>query len=204
MGQTNANVRWFSELGMADLEQVGGKNASLGEMVSNLSDLGVQVPDGFATTSDAYHRFIGDTGLAERISGLLDGLDTDDVRRLAEVGKEIRAAVVEQEFPEDLDADIREAYDRLVEESRTGDVVRRTVVAPPRRTCRTRRSPASRRPSSTCAASTRSCTRSGRSTPPSTTTGPSPTASTTASPTATSACRRACSGWCAPTSARPA
>jgi len=113
----NANVRWFSELGMADLEQVGGKNASLGEMVSNLSDLGVQVPDGFATTSDAYHRFIGDTGLAERISGLLDGLDTDDVRRLAEVGKEIRAAVVAQEFPEDLDADIRAAYDRLVEES---------------------------------------------------------------------------------------
>ena len=113
----SVNVRWFSELGMADLEQVGGKNASLGEMVSNLSDLGVQVPDGFATTSDAYHRFIGDTGLAERISGLLDGLDTDDVRRLAEVGKEIRAAVVEQAFPEDLEADIREAYDRLVEES---------------------------------------------------------------------------------------
>jgi pyruvate,water dikinase len=111
------NVRWFSDLGMGDLEQVGGKNASLGEMVSNLADLGVRVPDGFATTSDAYHRFIGDTGLAERISGLLDGLDTDDVRRLAEVGKEIRAAVVEQEFPEDLDADIREAYDRLVEES---------------------------------------------------------------------------------------
>ena len=121
MGQTNANVRWFSELGMADLGQVGGKNASLGEMVSNLSDLGVRVPDGFATTSDAYHRFIGDTGLAERISGLLDGLDTDDVRRLAEVGKEIRAAVVQQEFPEDLEADVREAYHRLVEESAQGD-----------------------------------------------------------------------------------
>ncbi len=114
---TTVNVRWFSDLGMSDLEQVGGKNASLGEMVSQLSDLGVKVPNGFATTSDAYHRFIGDTGLAERISGLLDGLDTDDVRRLAEVGKEIRAAVVEQEFPEDLEADIREAYDRLVEES---------------------------------------------------------------------------------------
>jgi len=111
------NVRWFSELGMADLEQVGGKNASLGEMVSNLADLGVRVPDGFATTAEAYHRFIGDTGLAERISGLLDGLDTDDVRRLAEVGKEIRAAVVEQPFPDDLEADIREAYDRLVEGS---------------------------------------------------------------------------------------
>ena len=88
----SANVRWFSELGMSDLEQVGGKNASLGEMVSHLTELGVRVPDGFATTSDAYHRFIGDTGLADRISGLLDGLDTDDVRRLAEVGKEIRAA----------------------------------------------------------------------------------------------------------------
>jgi len=113
----SANVRWFSELGMSDLEQVGGKNASLGEMVSNLAELGVRVPDGFATTSDAYHRFIGDTGLADRISGLLDGLDTDDTRRLAEVGKEIRAAVVEQEFPDDLESDIRDAYDQLVEES---------------------------------------------------------------------------------------
>jgi pyruvate,water dikinase len=111
------NVRWFSELGMADLEEVGGKNASLGEMVSNLSDLGVQVPDGFATTAAAYQSFIGDTGLAERISGLLEGLDTDDVRRLAEVGREIRTAVVEQPFPGDLEADIREAYGRLVEES---------------------------------------------------------------------------------------
>ena len=113
----SANVRWFSELGMADLEQVGGKNASLGEMVSNLADLGVKVPDGFATTAAAYHRFIGDTGLAERISGLLDGLDTDDVTRLAEVGREIREAVVGQPFPEDLEADVREAYERLVEES---------------------------------------------------------------------------------------
>ncbi|MBJ7357896.1 phosphoenolpyruvate synthase [Nocardioides sp.] len=116
-----SNVRWFSDLGMADLEEVGGKNASLGEMVSQLSDLGVRVPDGFATTAAAYRSFIGDTGLAERIDGLLDGLDTDDVRRLAEVGKEIRAAVVAQEFPADLEADIRTAYDRLAEESRQGD-----------------------------------------------------------------------------------
>jgi pyruvate,water dikinase len=112
-----SNVRWFSELGMTDLEEVGGKNASLGEMVSNLADLGVKVPDGFATTAAAYQSFIGDTGLAERISGLLQGLDTDDVRRLAEVGREIRTAVVEQPFPADLEADVREAYDRLVEES---------------------------------------------------------------------------------------
>ena len=72
-----SHVRWFSEIGMDDLDQVGGKNASLGEMVSHLSDLGVNVPDGFATTAEAYHHFIGDTGLAERISGLLDDLDTD-------------------------------------------------------------------------------------------------------------------------------
>ncbi|SDC82278.1 phosphoenolpyruvate synthase [Nocardioides lianchengensis] len=114
---TNTNVRWFSELGLADLEQVGGKNASLGEMVSQLSDLGVRVPNGFATTSDAFHRFIGETGLKERIVGLLDGLDTDDVRRLAEVGREIRTAVVEQPFPEDLEADIRRAYDELAAET---------------------------------------------------------------------------------------
>jgi len=110
------NVRWFSELGMDDVEEVGGKNASLGEMVSNLSDLGVRVPNGFATTSSAYRHFIGDTGLADRISGLLRDLDTDDVRRLAEVGKEIRGLVIAQEFPDDLEQDIREAYDQLVEE----------------------------------------------------------------------------------------
>jgi pyruvate,water dikinase len=112
-----SNVRWFSELGMADLDQVGGKNASLGEMISNLTDLGVRVPNGFATTSAAYHRFIGDTGLAERIDGLLKDLDTDDVRRLAEVGGQIREAVVAQQFPPDLEADVREAYDQLVEEA---------------------------------------------------------------------------------------
>jgi len=112
-----SSIRWFSDLGMADLEEVGGKNASLGEMVSQLADLGVRVPNGFATTAAAYRSFIGDTGLAERIEGLLDGLDTDDVRRLAEVGTEIRAAVVAQEFPADLEADVRSAYDELVEES---------------------------------------------------------------------------------------
>ncbi|MCW2813896.1 MAG: ppsA 1 [Nocardioides sp.] len=113
----SSNVRWFSEIGLEDLEVVGGKNASLGEMVSHLTDLGVRVPDGFATTSEAYHRFIGETGLAERITALLDGLDTDDVRRLAEVGLEIREAVVQQEFPEDLEADIRAAYEKLADGS---------------------------------------------------------------------------------------
>src|ERR1700754_1234784 len=107
----SANVRWFSDLGMDDIEEVGGKNASLGEMVSNLADLGVQVPNGFATTAAAYQSFLGDTGLKERISGLLKDLDTDDVRRLAEVGREIRGTVIAQPFPAELEADVRDAYD---------------------------------------------------------------------------------------------
>ncbi len=114
------NVRWFADLGLADLEQVGGKNSSLGEMVSNLTSAGVRVPDGFATTADAYRRFIGDTGLAERISALLADLDTDDTRRLVEVGAEIRTAVVEQGFPADLEADIRSAYETLVADAGSG------------------------------------------------------------------------------------
>ena len=107
------SIRWFSELGMADLEQVGGKNASLGEMVSNLSALGVAVPDGFATTADAYREFLGATGLAERIDQRLQGLDTDDTIALAEAGREIRALVIEQPFPSALEEGIREAYEQL-------------------------------------------------------------------------------------------
>jgi pyruvate, water dikinase len=108
-----SNVVWFAEVGLADLEQVGGKNASLGEMIANLSSAGVRVPDGFATTAEAYRRFLGETGLTDRIATELDGLDTDDVGRLAEVGQRIRAAVLEQPFPADLEADIRTAYARL-------------------------------------------------------------------------------------------
>ncbi|WP_138760019.1 phosphoenolpyruvate synthase [Modestobacter altitudinis] len=108
------NVRWFAELGLADLEVVGGKNSSLGEMISNLADAGVSVPDGFATTAAAYQRFLGDTGLADRINAQLRELDTDDVRALVAAGRQIRREVVEQPFPPALEADIRAAYDRLV------------------------------------------------------------------------------------------
>lgn len=111
----NRNVRPFAELCLDDLEEVGGKNSSLGEMVSQLSSLGVRVPDGFATTANAFRRFIGDTGLAAEISEKLRGLDTDDTRALAEVGKAIRQSVINREFPEDLEADIRSAYETLVD-----------------------------------------------------------------------------------------
>ena len=91
------NVRWFRDLGLTDLEQVGGKNASLGEMIANLVSAGVNVPDGFATTADAFRRFAA--AIEERINADLAALDVEDVRRLAEVGREIRAAVLEQPFP---------------------------------------------------------------------------------------------------------
>jgi pyruvate,water dikinase len=109
----SANVLWFSELGLDDLDQVGGKNASLGEMVQNLSNAGVRVPNGFATTADAYRRFIAQEDLAEAISVQLADLDIDDVARLAVVGRSIRSAVVAQPFPPDLEAEIRPGYAEL-------------------------------------------------------------------------------------------
>ena len=107
------NIIPFAEIGMRDLHLVGGKNASLGEMVSRLAAAGVHVPDGFATTSRAYWDFIGDTGLGASIAQRLQGLDTQDVERLAQVGRGIREAVVAQPFPAGLEADIRAAYDAL-------------------------------------------------------------------------------------------
>ncbi|WP_170957754.1 phosphoenolpyruvate synthase [Brachybacterium timonense] len=109
----STNIQWYSKLGMADLDQVGGKNASLGELISQLTDLGVRVPDGFATTADAYRRFLAETGLAERIDEQLRDLDTDDTVALAQVGTSIRELVTAQPFPADLEADIRAAYDEL-------------------------------------------------------------------------------------------
>lgn len=109
----STNIQWYSKLGMADLDQVGGKNASLGELISQLTDLGVRVPDGFATTADAYRRFLAETGLSERIDEQLRDLDTDDTVVLAQVGTSIRELVIAQPFPADLEADIRAAYDEL-------------------------------------------------------------------------------------------
>jgi pyruvate,water dikinase len=110
------NIAWFKDLGMGDVERVGGKNASLGEMVQGLADSGVRVPNGFATTADAYRRFLAHEGLADRINGILAALDVEDTRALAQAGSEIRQAVEEQPFPPDLEADIRAAYDSLVGE----------------------------------------------------------------------------------------
>ncbi|MFB9857016.1 phosphoenolpyruvate synthase [Paenarthrobacter aurescens] len=115
------NVLWFSELGLSDLDQVGGKNASLGEMVRNLASAGVKVPGGFATTADAYRRFLAESGLDARIEGILEGLDSADVTALAKVGQEIRTLIRETPFPAGFEEDIRTAYERLAQEH-GGDV----------------------------------------------------------------------------------
>ncbi|SBS74261.1 phosphoenolpyruvate synthase [uncultured Microbacterium sp.] len=108
------NILWFHEIGMADLPQVGGKNASLGEMVSELADAGVRVPGGFATTADAYRTFLETDDLAGRIQTAVGALDIDDVAELARVGAQVRQWIEEQPFPPALDRDIREAFAQLL------------------------------------------------------------------------------------------
>ncbi len=102
----------FENLRMTDVEAVGGKNASLGEMISQLPQ-GVRVPTGFATTAHAFREFLAYDGLADKISAKLAALDTEDVRALAQVGAEIRAMVEAQPFPADLEQAIREEFARL-------------------------------------------------------------------------------------------
>ena len=110
-------VVWFDKLRMTDVETVGGKNASLGEMISQLASSGVRVPGGFATTAQAYRDFLAHNGLADRINAMLAKLDVDDVVELARVGKEIRQLIVDTPFPAQLEAEIRTAYDQMVADS---------------------------------------------------------------------------------------
>ncbi len=102
----------FEDLRMSDVEVVGGKNASLGEMISQLPS-GVRVPTGFATTAHAFREFLAYDGLADKINARLDKLDTEDVRALAEAGAEIRAMVEAQPFPADLQKAITDAFATL-------------------------------------------------------------------------------------------
>ncbi len=103
----------FEHLGAGDVERVGGKNASLGEMISNLAGAGVSVPGGFATTAKAYREFLEKSGLNERIHSLLDTLDVDDVRALAEAGANIRQWVMDEPFQPALEDAIRTAFTSL-------------------------------------------------------------------------------------------
>ena len=104
----------FEELRMTDVEQVGGKNSSLGEMISQLADSGVRVPGGFATTALAYRDFLAQSGLDDRINAALDILDVDDVNALAACGAQIRRWIQETPLPTVLTVAITEQYQRLV------------------------------------------------------------------------------------------
>ena len=107
-------ILWFDQLGMNDVERVGGKNASLGEMISNLSGAGVTVPGGFATTAEAYREFLSHEGLNDRINQELARLDVDDVNALAEAGSKIRQWVIDTPLPPAFEAALREAYELML------------------------------------------------------------------------------------------
>ena len=108
-----ALVAPFEHLRMTDVESVGGKNASLGEMISQLAATGVRVPGGFATTAHAFREFLKHGGLATRIEARLATLNTDDVRALAEAGAEIRHWIESTPFPSELDAAITAEFAKL-------------------------------------------------------------------------------------------
>lgn len=103
-------VLWYQELGMHDVGRVGGKNASLGEMISNLANAGVQVPGGFATTAEAFNEFLEQSGLEARIHEVLDSLDVDDVNALTEAGKNIRQWIIDTPFQGKLEEEIKTAF----------------------------------------------------------------------------------------------
>jgi len=106
-------VLWYNQLGMNDVDRVGGKNASLGEMITNLSGMGVSVPNGFATTADAFDQFLDQSGVNQRIYALLDETDIDDVSALAKAGAQIRQWIIDTPFQSELENAIRDAYDLL-------------------------------------------------------------------------------------------
>ncbi len=119
----------FQSLGLKDIPEVGGKNASLGEMISNLSSSGVHVPGGFATTAQAYRDFLANDGLDKRIEKALVTLNVEDVTALAEAGRMIRSWIVEAPLPKRLEEEIRSHYAKLVAEGEGSFAVRSSATA---------------------------------------------------------------------------
>ncbi|MFT5896040.1 MAG: pyruvate,water dikinase [bacterium] len=114
-------IQWFKDLGMDDVPVVGGKNASLGEMIANLSNVGIQVPDGFATTADAFREHLQVSGLEKRINARLDDLDTEDMAALAQTGAEIRQWVEDAPLPKGLVDAVTQAFE-TISQTTSGDV----------------------------------------------------------------------------------
>jgi len=108
-------IKFFNQIGMGDIEQVGGKNASLGEMFRHLSDEGIPVPDGFALTADAYWTFLEHNDLQQKLTEAISKLDTNDFDNLNEVGEQCRSMIMAGEFPDSLSEKVEEGYHYLVE-----------------------------------------------------------------------------------------
>jgi len=124
-------ITWLKDLRLKDLEQVGGKNASLGEMIGGLAAAGIRVPGGFATTADAYREFLAQDGLAAKIEARIKKLDPKDVKALEACGKEIRSWILDTRFPPQFESEIRKYYQELVKQtsSDTSFAVRSSATA---------------------------------------------------------------------------
>ena len=123
-------VLWYNQLGMNDVDRVGGKNASLGEMITNLSGMGVSVPNGFATTADAFNLFLDQSGVNQRIYDLLDKTDIDDVTELAKAGAQIRQWIIDTPFQPELEKAIHDAYNQLsADDAQASFAVRSSATA---------------------------------------------------------------------------
>ncbi|VVB72579.1 putative phosphoenolpyruvate synthase [uncultured archaeon] len=107
---------WFDEIRIEDVPSVGGKNASLGEMYRDLKPQGVKIPNGFATTSEAYWHFLNSAGILDKLKEAMSGLNKSDMKDLAARGNRARELILKSDLPEDMWAEIKEAYDRLGDE----------------------------------------------------------------------------------------
>ncbi|HSC09225.1 MAG TPA: PEP/pyruvate-binding domain-containing protein, partial [Steroidobacteraceae bacterium] len=122
-------IRPFDQLGMHDVQVVGGKNASIGELIRHLSGLDVRVPQGFATTAEAYREFLAQGGLDARIAAALDGLDVDDLERLAHTGAQIRAWILATPFPGPLQQEVLAAWKKMQTDGEIAVAVRSSATA---------------------------------------------------------------------------
>ncbi len=119
----------LAQVGMKDVDKVGGKNASLGEMISQLSDAGIRVPGGFATTADAFNEFLNYHKLGDKISAALASLNVDDVRELARVGAEIRSWIEAEPLQPELAKAIKHGYEELCDGNEISVAVRSSATA---------------------------------------------------------------------------
>ena len=106
-------TKFFKDVSLSDINQVGGKNASLGELWQHLAPQGVQLPNGFATTSDAYRYFLESAGIRDRIADILASIDVQNVKDLQSKAAEVRGLIIAAAFPADLEQEIRDGYAEL-------------------------------------------------------------------------------------------